>query len=120
MQAQAKMTTFIVFLTGVASLLATGVGWVGLNFFGGPIVALRAERRKALEVTERCGNVGILTDTGTVLVKDTSLFDIRPRSPNESQREAGAEFSAAGNSLRTYVRNGPSQHEYIVGLWVTI
>jgi hypothetical protein len=95
------MTNFAPFLTGVATAI---VGWVGLNFFGGPIVALREKRREALEVAERYRYVGILTDTNMVLVNDTSLLDMRPRPPNEYQTKAHAELSDAGNSLRTFVR----------------
>jgi len=71
----------------VGSLALGAVGWVGLNLFGKPILALRDKRREALEVAERYAYVGLRT------------------APSEEyQKRAVAALSDVGNSLRAYAR----------------
>ena len=45
--------------SAITTLLLGGVGWIGFNFFGKPIVTLRENRRDALQVAERYAYVGL-------------------------------------------------------------
>jgi hypothetical protein len=73
---------------GAGGSLAIGaLGWVGLNLFGKPILALRDKRREALEVAERYAYVGLHS------------------TPSEEyQNRALAALHDVGNSLRAYAR----------------
>jgi hypothetical protein len=75
------------FAGAAGSVAIAALGWVGLNFFGKPILALRDKRREALEVAERYGYVGL---HGT--------------PSDEYQKRALAALHDVGNSLRAYAR----------------
>jgi hypothetical protein len=86
--------------TAIGSLVVATIGWMGLNFFGKPIVTLRETRRKALEVAERYAYVG--------------LYGL---PSEEYQTRALAALHDAGNSLRAYVReNALATRIYCWGL----
>jgi hypothetical protein len=94
------MADFLISAAGVVGSLALGaVGWVGLNFFGKPILTLKEKRREALEVGERYAYVG-LHNTPYLTYDDSS----RRPMPDEYQKRALSELSDAGNSLRAHFR----------------
>jgi hypothetical protein len=73
--------------SAITTLLLGGVGWIGFNFFGKPIVTLRDNRRDALQVAERYAYVGL------------------HGSPSEAlQLRALSALHDAGNALRAHVR----------------
>jgi hypothetical protein len=73
--------------SAITTLLLGGVGWIGFNFFGKPIVTLRDNRRDAPQVAERYAYVGL------------------HGSPSEAlQLRALSALHDAGNALRAHVR----------------
>jgi hypothetical protein len=86
------------FGAAVGSVAVAALGWVGLNFFGKPILTLREKRREALEVGERYAYVGL--HEALYLMNDDGLR----RPTDEYQNTALAALRDAGNSLRVYFR----------------
>jgi hypothetical protein len=73
--------------SGITTLLLGGIGWIGFNFFGKPIVTLRDNRRDALQVAERYAYVGLNSSSSETL-----------------QLKAISALHDAGNALRAHVR----------------
>jgi hypothetical protein len=86
-------------LTGVTGLAGAALGWVALNFFGKPILALKEKRREALEIGERYSYVGLHYR----LIGDDVLYATL-KEGDDYVKQAVLSLRDAGNSLRAHFR----------------